>query len=317
MIINSVGERFLSKENFDLLKKESKEEIVYIPYRKFSSNLDILSKAEVLISISGLDPKDLKMFPNLKWIQSFSAGVNTYPFKELKNRNIVLTNTSGIHGPQITDQIMGVMLNFSRHILESIGNKNKKDFNSNYNYEELKDKNLLIIGAGNIAKLLAKKAKAFDMRITGIKRNVTSIDYFDNIKSIEELEESLKEADYVVNVLPLTKDTYKIIGEKEFDAMKESAIFINYGRGKSVDEKALINALKFKKIKGAALDVFEKEPLPKESPLWEMDNVIITPHSGGFSFENELRAINEIKDNIVRYKKKEKLKNIINLELEY
>lgn len=317
MIINSVSRRFLSEENFKLLKKESKEEIIYIPYRKFSSNLDALSKAEILISISGLDSEDLKLFPNLKWIQSFSAGVNTYPFKELKDRDIILTNTSGIHGPQITDQIIGVMLNFSRHILESIENKKKKDFNSNYNYEELKDKNLLIIGAGSIAKILARKAKAFDMKTTGIKRSVSKVDNFDDIKTMDNLTSALKEADYVVNLLPLTKETYKIIGKEEFDLMKESSIFINYGRGKSVDESALIEALRLEKIKGAALDVFEEEPLPEKSPLWEMDNVIITPHSGGFSFENELRAVKEIKDNIIRYKNNEKLKNRIDLDLQY
>lgn len=317
MIINSVGEKFLSKENLNLLSEKSGEEILYIPYRDFDKNLDVLAKAEALISISGLKAEDLDKFPKLKWIQSFSAGVNTYPFNELKDRDIILTNTSGIHAPQITDQIMGVILSFSRRILESIYNKENKDFNSNYNFEELKDKNLLIIGAGNIAKLLAKKAKAFDMKITGLKRTVVEMDYFDKVKPINKLHESIKNADYVVNILPLTKETYKIIGKDEFDLMKERAIFINYGRGPSVDEKALVNALKNKKIRGAALDVFEKEPLPKDSPLWEMDNVIITPHSGGFSRENELRAVNEIKKNIIKYKNNKKLNNIVDLDLEY
>lgn len=317
MIINSVGEKFLTKENLHLLSKKCGEKIINIPYKEFDENLDTLAKAEVLISIYGLKAEDLDKFPNLKWIQSFSAGVNTYPFKELKKRGIMLTNTSGIHAPQITDQIMGVMLSFSRRILESIYNKKFKDFNSNYNFEELKDKNLLIIGAGNIAKVLAKKAKAFDMRITGLKRTVVELEYFDKVKSIDKLHESLPKADYVVNILPLTKDTYKIISEKEFDLMKETAIFINYGRGPSVDESSLIDALKNKKIRGAALDVFEKEPLPKTSPLWEMDNVIITPHSGGFSYENELRAVNQIKENIIKYKNNQKLNNLVDLDLEY
>lgn len=315
MIFNCMPEYIMTREEADKLRELTGKEIMDV--ENFKDHVDILDDVEAIIPPWRFKAEDLALFKNLKWIQTFSAGVNTLPLKEIQEREILLTNSSGVHGPQMTDQIMGMILSFSRALLESIRYQKDKNWKVDYPLSELTGKEMLIVGAGSIGQLLAKKAKAFDMSVVGLKRTVEDLENFDEVRPLEKLQESMKTADYVVILAPLTKETRGLIGKEELALMKEDAVLINLARGPLVDEEELIRVLKEKKIRGAGLDVFSREPLPSDSPLWDLDNIILTPHLGGFSDVSNERSIELISENIRRYYAGEKLKNIVDLELGY
>lgn len=315
MILNFMPTSVMSKEYADKLRESTGAEILDV--ENFKDHVDILDRVEAIIPNWRLKEEDLALFKNLKWIQSYSAGVNTYPLKYIKERGITLTNTSGIHAPAMTDQIMGMILAFSRALMPCIRNQKDKLWEIDYPLYELDGRELLIVGAGHIGNLLAKKAKAFDMKVIGLKRTVTPLENFDEVRGMGELKESMKTADYVVILAPLTEKTRGMVGFEELYAMKKDAVLINMARGPLVVEEALLEVLKEKKIRGAGLDVFHKEPLKEDNPLWDLENVIITPHIGGLSDQMERRAVEFISSNIIRFEKGEKLENIVNLELGY
>ena len=219
----------------------------------------------------------------LKWIHSWAAGVDTDPLELLKERNIILTNSSGVHGFPISEAVFAMMLALTRKLHIYIRRQFNKEWKHEGGYPEMHGKTVGILGVGNIGLEVAKLAKAFGMTVLGYRRSGLPADWVDTMFEYGEegLNELLKRSDYVVNTLPLTMETYKVMGREQFDIMKPSAFYINIGRGGTTDEEALINALRDGKIAGAGLDVFETEPLPSDSPLWEMENVIITPHVSG------------------------------------
>jgi len=315
MILNCMPKYIMTREEADKLRELTGKEILDV--ENIRDHVDILDDVVAIIPPWRFKADDLALLKNLKWIQTFSAGVNTLPLKEIKERGILLTNSSGVHGPQMTDHIMGMILSFSRALLPSIRNQKEKNWKVDYPLSELTGKEMLIVGAGSIGQLLAKKAKAFDMSVVGLKRTVEDLENFDEVRPLNELHRSMKTADYVVILAPLTKETRGLIGKVELALMKEDAVLINLARGPLVDEEELIRVLKDKKIRGAGLDVFSREPLPSDSPLWELDNIILTPHLGGFSDVSNERSIALISENIRRYYAGEKLKNIVNLELGY
>lgn len=315
MIVNHVPRRIFSEAHVDALAERIGEPVLSV--RDLEEKEVPLGEVEVLLSLGRLRREQVEAMPRLRWVQSFSAGVNTYPHGTLKERGILLTNTSGIHAPQMSDQIMGMILGFSRALLPCIRHQHARHWKVDYPLEELAGKEMLILGAGEIGQLLAKKAKAFDMRITGIRRHPRPMDHFDRVLSLENMDPMLAEADYIVVLAPLTTNTRGMIGTAQFQRMKETAVLINMGRGPLVEEEALLEALRSKRIRGAGLDVFSKEPLPPEHPLWDMENIILTPHTGGFSPETEIRAVELIADNVLRFRRGDPLRNTVDLERGY
>ena len=315
MIVNGMPSEVLKREEADKIRELTGRDILDVDNLK--DRVDILDQVEILIPSFRFKAEDLALLPNLKWIQAFSAGVNTYPLKEIRERGIILTNSSGVHGPQMTDHIMGMILSFSRALMPSIRNQRNKEWRTDYLISELTNKEMLVVGAGSIGKLLARKAKAFDMRVVGLKRTPEEIPYYDEVRPLEELKESMRSADYVVILAPLTPETRGLIGKAELSMMKKDAVLINLARGPLVDEPALIEALQEKRIRGSGLDVYRREPLPEDSPLWDMDNVILTPHLGGFSDISNERSVKLIAENIRRYYGGQELLNRVNLELGY
>ena len=315
MILNCMPRSILSKEEADALRASTGAKILDV--ENFKEGVENPLDVVAMIPPFKYREEDLLPYENLQWIQSFSAGVNTHPLKALQERGITLTNTRGVHGPQMTDHIMGMMLAFARDFKKAVKNQEKGLWTMDYTLSELTDKELLIVGAGSIGQLLAKKAKAFDMRVVGLKRTPEPLTHFDAVLPMETLKEAVKSADYVVMLAPLTKDTRGMIGEEILYRMKKEAVLINLGRGPLVVEEDLIKALKEKVIKGAGLDVFAKEPLPEDSPLWSMEQVLLTPHLGGFSDLTNDRAIALMGENIRRFMAKEPLKNVVDLSLGY
>jgi phosphoglycerate dehydrogenase-like enzyme len=254
---------------------------------------------------------------NLKWIHLLSAGADTLPFEKLKEMKVIVTNSRDVHKYQISQQVIGYMLMFERSLNTFLRNQIKKVWDRSVRVSELTGKTALIIGVGSIGEEIARLLREFGMKVYGIRSSGKPSLYVEKMYTSIEDCDVLSLADYVISILPLTKDTYHSIGENVFNRMKNSSYFINVGRGKVVDERALINALKNKVIKGAALDVFEEEPLREDSPLWDMENVIITPHIAGVTPLYMQRAMEILRENLDAYKEGRTLRNIVNLDKGY
>lgn len=314
MIISSIPENLLDNEILNEVEREEGEKIRF--FKNFDDVGDNIKDAEIIISAGYAGEEVIRKADKLKWFFSYSAGVDGLPFKVLEEKNVIVTNTSGIHKTQIAEQVLGVMISFSRRLKTAYEKQQERVWCTDlyHTADELMGKRLLIIGAGHIGKEIARKASAFDMKITGLKRTPGKIDYFDEVYGIDKLNDLLPGADYVVLITPLTDETYHLMGREQFKLMKSSAVFINVSRGDTADEDALTDALKTKNIRGAGLDVFHQEPLNRDSQLWYLDNVIITPHSSGFSPYNPRRAAEMFLENYKRYKKGEKLINTVSLK---
>jgi D-2-hydroxyacid dehydrogenase (NADP+) len=242
---------------------------------------DSAEKADIILAIKVSDEL-ARRAKRLKWVQSMATGVDFFLNLPSLRKDVLLTSSRGMHGPQMSEMTILFMLALNRRFQDNILNQNKKIW-GRWPGRLLWQKKVAILGIGVVGQAIAEKCKAFGMTVYGIdtvEREVQAVDHF---LAPEQISEVLGEVDYFVNVVPLTPETKKIVGAKEFSAMKPTAFYISVGRGDTVDEEALIEALSTGKIAGAGMDVFSTEPLPKESPLWEMKNVIITPHIGGLS----------------------------------
>jgi D-2-hydroxyacid dehydrogenase (NADP+) len=320
MIAVITNDRFLKVANIEeafpkILEKGEEWKI----YPNFDAMLADKDKIEIIFNSSKIDGEKIKEFKNLKWIFSYSAGVDSYPLEALKEMGVVLTNTRGVHGKSISEQVFGAMIMFSRNLITAFRNQEKRIYDQSIEISELTGKNLLIIGMGAIGKEIARKAKAFDMHVTGIRNHANKDlpENFDEAFATSELDKHLKDKDYIISILPSTKETTELFDKSKFDLMDSKTIFINVGRGNLIVEEDLVDALKSKKIKGAYLDVYPTEPLPKESELWDLDNIIMTPHNAGPTPLYFERSIKIFEKNYKLYKNGEDLINKINYDLKY
>ncbi|MFD1334834.1 D-2-hydroxyacid dehydrogenase [Oceanobacillus iheyensis] len=253
-----------------------------------------LNQAEILLHWRESQAKKYRKSDNLKWVQSWSAGVDYLDLDYLKKNDIHLTSANGVHAYPISETIFAYMLGFTRLIHTYIRQQQEKKWHHANLKAEIHEKTIGIIGVGEIGKETAKIAQAFGMKVLGVRHSGRPLENVDEMYTPADLSLVLEQSDFVVVTLPLTKDTHHMFGKEQFAQMKNSAFFINIGRGPIVDESALISALQQKEIAGAGLDVFETEPLQSDSPLWEMENVIITPHSAGATEYYTNRVIHDI-----------------------
>ena len=284
----------------------------------------ILAEAEVLFTSTVIPPDIAARAPKLRWVQITAAGVEGLLDSELVRSGITLTTASGIHAVPIGEYVMGVMLAFAKGLPAAMRAQAERTWRP-YLAEELYGKTVGILGLGAIGGYTAKLAKADGMRVLAIRRSVrrraagqkAGIADVDELLPPSDLPYLLSQADYVVIAVPLTPESRGLIGERELRTMRPTARLINISRGAVVDEAALVRALKEGWIAGAALDVFQQEPLPPESELWGMDNVILTPHiSGGTPVYME-RAVALFCDNLRRYLAGEPLRNAVDLQRGY
>lgn len=247
---------------------------------------------------------------NLKWLHALSAGIEHWLFPEMLASNAILTNSKGIHGIPISEHVLALMLAFTRGLNVSIRRQQNKRWQRTF-VDEIHEKTLGIIGLGNIGRELAKKAKGLGLQVLASKREQTSELFVDTLYAPDQLAEMLPQCDFVVLALPSLPETQGLFNEQLFALMKPSAHFINISRGSIVVEEDLIAALQQQKIRGAGLDVFQEEPLPDTSPLWDMENVIITPHVAGLSPAYLDRAIKLFADNLSRFIQYQEMLNMI------
>jgi phosphoglycerate dehydrogenase-like enzyme len=230
----------------------------------------------------------------LRWMQSWSAGVNSLPLEKLAERNILLTSANGVHAYPISETIFALLLALTRKIHTYVKNQQAKTWHHSGLKHEIHQKTIGIIGVGAIGKETAKIAKAFGMTVLGIRHSGRPEEFVDEMYTPDQLNQILPRCDYVVITLPLTKETYHLFGAEQFKLMKNSAYLVNIGRGQIIAEEELITALREGQIAGAGLDVFETEPLSEDSPLWDLENVIITPHTAGSTEHYNKRVIEDI-----------------------
>jgi phosphoglycerate dehydrogenase-like enzyme len=262
-----------------------------------------------------------KAAARLKWVQSGGAGVERFMTPDFVASPIILTNAQGVYAIPIADHVMTFVLHFSRRFNELVRRQiagEWEGWEERRSSEELCEKTLGIIGLGGIGSEVAKRAKAFGMRVIAVRRRPESpSQYADEVRGADELAWLLRESDFVALCSALTHETRHLIGLRELKLMKRTAYLVNIGRGGLVDEQALIAALREGEIAGAGLDVFEEEPLPGESPLWDMANVMITPHDAGSSPRSHERFMALFCENLRRYVGGEPLLNVVSKRAGY
>jgi phosphoglycerate dehydrogenase-like enzyme len=310
----------LFTRHYDTLTRDHIKKI-----ESLSNDIHVLIQEDVLKVIEDVDiliagtfnTEILHRATNLKWVHALAAGVDRLLFPEFVNSPIMLTNSSGVHPIPISEHVLGMMLMFARGLHDAMRSQFQKKW-ERPTPVELYGKTLGIIGFGSIGERIGHLGKCCGMRVIGLKN---TIDYpstnADELLPPGKLDILLEQSDFVVVSLPLTTQTIHYISLKELKTMKDTAYLINISRGKIIKEDDLIQALQTGIIQGAGLDVFEEEPLPSDSPLWDLKNVIITPHYAGSTPEYFNRAITIFYDNLQRYLKGEPLLNKVDKKRGY
>ena len=249
-----------------------------------------IADADVLFSQSLLAAQFLAA-KKLRWIHSPSAAVHQFMFAELINSDVVLTNGREVHAPVVAEQVMAMIFALARRIPESVRFQQKHLWAQELLWEqgrtplEVANATIGLVGLGSIGRNVAQRASAMGMKVIAVREHAEKPkpEHVDEVLPTSRLNEMLSRCDYVVLSPPVTPATTGMIGRGQLAAMKRDGYLINVGRGPLVDEAALIEALLSHQIAGAALDVFDQEPLPPDSPLWDLENLLITPHTGGMT----------------------------------
>jgi D-2-hydroxyacid dehydrogenase (NADP+) len=247
----------------------------------------LLAEADVIVANGHpFNERRLALAPKLKWIQAMTTGTDAILGAGNLRADVLVTSTRGIHGPQMSEMAFMYMLNLARRFPLIHENK-KRHVWERVNQVRLYGKTVVIVGLGLTAEALAPRCKAFGMQVLGVTSTPREAAGFDRTYPYAELHQAVAQADFVVVLAPYSAATDSLIDARVLDAMKSSAFLINLARGGLCDEAALIEALRAQKIAGAGLDVFRTEPLPPESPFWDLDNLLITAHSSGNSDDND------------------------------
>lgn len=288
-------------------------------YRK-SFELTYLEAQSANIIIGDVPAKLVKDSKNLELLQLNSAGTGEYVNEGVLPEGVLLTNATGAYGPALSEHMLALTLMLLKKLHFYRDNQSKCEWKDEGNVKSIFDSTTLILGLGDIGGEYAKKMKALGSRTIGIRRTGKyKPEYLDELYHMDELEKILPRADIVAISLPGTKETYHVIDEKRIGLMKKGAVLVNVGRGTVIDTEALCDALLRGEISGAALDVTEPEPLPKNHRIWKIPNAVITPHiAGGFHMQETLDRIVSIStENIEAFLKGRELKNIVDFSTGY
>ena len=257
-----------------------------------------IGNADALLTFAPmLSPKVLQEATRLKWVQALGTGVDNLIDQEALRKDVIVTNIHGIHGPPVSEAALGAMLALARDLPRAVRLQDEKKW-FRFPAQLLHNKTVGIFGIGVIAEALAPKCKAFGMRVVGVSSAPRQADGFDAMVARDDMLKAVGEFDFFVLLTPLTEKTRDSVNTDVFAAMKPTSFLINLARGGVVDEAAMVAALKDRKIAGAGLDVFQETPLPASSPLWDMDNVFITPFIAGQSDQYEDNIMSIIKPNL-------------------
>lgn len=288
---------------------------VELRFARDEERSEAIKEAEVVVC-GALSPELIESASNVRWISFWIAGLDKQVTPELRARNVLITNASGVHAPSIAEQVMTYILMFTRRMPHYVRAQmtHKWAHDQIVSCEELTGRTLGIVGLGRVGEALAVRAASFGMKVIAAKRDASSRHDRSTMPVPlylpEQLPEMLSKCDHVCIALPYTRQTHHLFDEYMLAHMKASAFLYNVSRGKIIDEQALIAALKKGKLGGVGLDVFETEPLPADSPLWDMENVIITPHVAGFTPHYFSRTAALLADNLERFLEGRPLRNV-------
>ncbi|MFL0250915.1 NAD(P)-dependent oxidoreductase [Clostridium neuense] len=297
------------KEKMDRIKKLGGE-IVLIK-EKDICQVDNCNDFDVIICNNSFRHFDISKFVNLKWIQLVSSGADAVPMQALKHSDVILTNCRGAYSIPIAEWVIAKVLEIYKSSKKFYDLQNNKKWEKYKCIYELNNKKACILGTGSIGVEIARRLKAFGVEVMGINSTGMEIQSFSKCFTMEDKDDILSISNIVINTLPLTAKTMNLINDNFLAQMKAKSVLVNVSRGKILDEKALIKYLKSGHLLGAALDVFESEPLPSTSPLWLLDNLIITPHISYRSDVGNQRVFKIVFENLIRYKNHKKLINIV------
>jgi phosphoglycerate dehydrogenase-like enzyme len=280
---------------------------------------DLVAAAEVVLGFPRETPEGLawvvRTAPGLRLLQCMYAGAGQQVRAANLTANeldrVAITSSSGVHVTPLAEWSLFGILALTKGLPRLLRDKQRRSWD-HYPTEELPEKTLLVVGLGEIGREVARLAEAFGMRVIGIKREPDA-----TATGPDHLDELVGEADAIVVTLPLTDETRGLISRETIARMRDGAILVNVGRGAVIDEEALIDALRSGKLAGAALDVFGEEPLPGSSPLWELDNVILSPHTAALSVRENERIVELFAENLRRYLRGDELLNRIRTTVFY
>jgi phosphoglycerate dehydrogenase-like enzyme len=281
--------------------------------------MDQINDAEVFVTYGNDVTEELiEKAPNLKWVACLSAGIDQFPLQKLAEREILVTNARGIHKTQMAEYAIAMFLQVYRNSKTIIDNERKATWDKGVRVQEMAEKTMLILGTGAIGGETARLAKAFRMKTIGVSRSGRDTENFDEVYPTSKLKEILPKADLIVSVLPSTEETRGLLTYDYFKIMKDSAVFLNMGRGDVLIEGDLLKAIQEKAFRHAILDVFIEEPLPKDHPFWKEENITVTPHISGLSPAYVRRALEIFKTNLSVFEKGEgTYKNTVDLHRGY
>lgn len=297
-------------------KADPTAEFIYMPdaevTRELASTVDIVIGNISASTIAGL--------PNIKWLQLNSAGTDGYTTEGVLPEGALLTNATGAYGLAISEHMIGSLLHIMKKLHLYSANQREHVWHDEGSVTSIDGAKTLVVGYGDIGSEFARKMHALGSSVTGIRRNKTDKpEFLDGLYQMDVLKTCLADADIVATCLPGTPETYHVFNEETFDCMKKGAYFINVGRGNAVDSMALANALNSGHLAGAAVDVTEPEPLPADHPLWDANNILITPHISGFFHlkETHERIVRIAARNLENYINNRPLENIIDFSTGY
>ncbi len=263
---------------FEVVRLTSKERI-----------MEEIPDADVLLAWL-VRPQQILAAKKLKWIHTNTAGVSWVLIPEVVNSDIIVSNSKGVHAISIAEHTIALMLQFSRRLTQCAGDQRNgvwrrtRIWESPVSFDEVYGKTIGVLGMGTLGTEIAKRARAFGMRVIGVRKNPgQTADCVDRLYPPDMLDEILPSVDYLVVAAPATEETRGMLGKAQFARMKKSAFLVNIARGDIIDQEALVDALNNERIAGAALDVFVPDPLPDGHPLFSTKNLVITPHVSGIS----------------------------------
>jgi len=283
---------------------------------------DAVREARVLFNWTGSKTevgKVLQTAPKLEWIHAMYAGLDRSLFAELVESPIPLTNGSGVFSQSLGEFVMLGILYFAKDVPRRVRSKAEHKWDV-FDNAEISRQTVGIVAHGDIGRAVSRRAKGMGMRVLALRRNTASRagdEDVDRVYPASELHAMLPECDYVAVTAPLTEETRGMIGAREFELMKPSAVILNVGRGPVIDEAAMVEALRTRRIRGAALDVFDVEPLPAENPLWDLDNVFMTSHCADHVDGWVESAVVFFVEQFGRWRRGERLKNLVDKRAGY
>lgn len=286
----------ITAEQFDMLSSLGCE-IMFQKDERGKPECDF-SEADAVICNGLFLYHDISEFKNLKLIQLTSAGLDRVPIEEIKRRNIALFNARGVYSVPMAEFALSGVLSLYKHLNTFYESQKSHIWQKDRNLHELCGETVAIVGCGSVGTECAKRFSAFGTRVIAVDITKPKNEVYSDFYNIKDIKKALDIADVVVLTVPLTDETRNMFNEDMFSCFKENSVLVNISRGAVVNENDLINALESRKLSGAVLDVFENEPLDESSRLWDIKNVIITPHNSFVSSKNNARLFSLAYDNL-------------------